>query len=33
MPIYEYKCAKCGEFEVTQRITEDASKKCPNLQK
>jgi putative FmdB family regulatory protein len=29
MPIYEYKCHKCGEFEVTQRITEDALKKCP----
>src|ERR1700722_3573265 len=29
MPIYEYKCPKCGEFEVTQRITEDALKKCP----
>ena len=29
MPIYEYKCPKCGEFEVTQRITENALKKCP----
>lgn len=29
MPIYEYACPKCGEFEVTQRITEDALKKCP----
>lgn len=29
MPIYEYECPKCGEFEVTQRITEDALKKCP----
>ena len=29
MPIYEYSCPKCGEFEVTQRITEDALKKCP----
>ena len=29
MPIYEYKCAKCGVFEVTQRITENALKKCP----
>jgi putative FmdB family regulatory protein len=29
MPIYEYKCPKCGEFEVSQRITEDALKKCP----
>ena len=29
MPIYEYHCPKCGEFEVTQRITEDPLKKCP----
>jgi putative FmdB family regulatory protein len=29
MPIYEYACPKCGEFEVTQRITEESLKKCP----
>jgi putative FmdB family regulatory protein len=29
MPIYEYVCKKCGEFEVTQRITEPALRKCP----
>ena len=29
MPIYEYACPKCGEFEVTQRITEDPLRKCP----
>jgi putative FmdB family regulatory protein len=30
MPIYEYKCKKCGnEFEVTQRITEDPLTLCP----
>ena len=29
MPIYEYQCDKCGVFEVTQRITENALKKCP----
>jgi putative FmdB family regulatory protein len=29
MPIYEYACPKCGEFEVTQRITADPLKKCP----
>ena len=29
MPIYEYSCPKCGEFEVTQRITEEPLKKCP----
>jgi putative FmdB family regulatory protein len=29
MPIYEYKCNKCGVFEVMQRITEAPLKKCP----
>ena len=29
MPIYEYQCAKCGTFEVTQRITEKPLGKCP----
>ncbi|MBE3602457.1 zinc ribbon domain-containing protein [bacterium] len=29
MPIYEYNCAKCGVFEVTQRITENPLRKCP----
>jgi putative FmdB family regulatory protein len=29
MPIYEYECRKCGTFEVTQRITESALRKCP----
>ena len=29
MPIYEYQCKKCGEFEVTQRITEAPLKQCP----
>jgi putative FmdB family regulatory protein len=29
MPIYEYQCAKCGEFEVTQRITDETLKRCP----
>jgi putative FmdB family regulatory protein len=29
MPIYEYVCKKCGEFEVTQRITEPSLRKCP----
>jgi putative FmdB family regulatory protein len=30
MPIYEYKCGKCGVIEVMQRITDPALKKCPN---
>ncbi len=29
MPIYEYKCPKCGVFEAMQRITESSLKKCP----
>ena len=29
MPIYEYKCGKCGVFELIQRITEDSIKRCP----
>jgi putative FmdB family regulatory protein len=29
MPIYEYQCRKCGEFEVTQRITASALTRCP----
>ncbi len=29
MPIYEYLCKKCGEFEVTQRITDAPLAKCP----
>lgn len=30
MPVYDYKCEKCGRFEYTQRITEDALTVCPN---
>jgi putative FmdB family regulatory protein len=29
MPIYEYMCAKCGEFETSQRITDEPLKRCP----
>ncbi len=29
MPIYEYRCQKCGQFEIMQKITEPALKKCP----
>ena len=29
MPIYEYRCRKCGEFEVTQRITATPLSRCP----
>ncbi len=30
MPIYEYLCKKCGEFELMQRITEAPLTRCPN---
>jgi len=29
MPIYEYACKRCGNFEVTQRISDESLKKCP----
>lgn len=29
MPIYEYQCAKCGTFDVTQRISDAPLRKCP----
>ncbi len=33
MPIYEYECPSCGQFEVTQRITDEALKRCPSCKK
>ncbi len=32
MPIYEYLCRKCGEFEVMQKITEPRLTRCPSCQ-
>jgi len=30
MPLYEYKCARCGAaFEVIQKLAEPPIKKCP----
>ncbi|NLV91656.1 MAG: hypothetical protein GX030_04575 [Firmicutes bacterium] len=29
MPTYEYKCEKCGKFEVEQRITAEPLQTCP----
>jgi len=30
MPIYEYKCTKCGhEFELIQKFSDKPAKKCP----
>lgn len=30
MPIYEYKCQRCGVVEATQKITDAPLKRCPN---
>ena len=29
MPIYDYRCEKCGYFEKMQKITEEVLKECP----
>jgi putative FmdB family regulatory protein len=29
MPIYEYGCPKCGDFEVRQSMSDPALKRCP----
>lgn len=29
MPIYEYSCPKCGEFEQRQSIHDDPLRRCP----
>ena len=34
MPIYEYKCLKCGhQFEVIQRFSDNPVEICPNCKK
>jgi len=33
MPIYEYRCEKCGDFERTQRITDAALQRCPTCRR
>ena len=30
MPIYEYQCKKCGQFEHMQRITDPPLTRCPS---
>lgn len=30
MPIYEYECAKCGEFEYRQSLNDPTLKRCPS---
>jgi putative FmdB family regulatory protein len=32
MPIYEYQCKKCGQFEVMQKITQRSLTRCPTCQ-
>ncbi len=29
MPVYEYRCGKCGVFETEQKITDEPLKQCP----
>ncbi|NLU50074.1 MAG: transcriptional regulator [Syntrophomonadaceae bacterium] len=29
MPIYDYRCANCGRFEIRQRITAPVLQECP----
>ena len=29
MPIYEYRCQRCGVFEEIQRITDQPLERCP----
>jgi len=33
MPIYEYHCSKCGEFEVMQRISDKELRTCPTCRR
>ena len=30
MPIYEYACPKCGEFEHRQSLSDPVLKRCPS---
>ena len=29
MPLYEYECDRCGRFEVMQKFSDPALKRCP----
>ena len=33
MPIYEYRCEHCGDFEEMQRITDPALERCPKCKR
>ncbi len=33
MPVYEYRCDRCGEFETEQRMSDPPLGKCPHCGK
>lgn len=33
MPIYEYRCENCGDFEETQRISDPPLQRCPKCRR
>jgi len=33
MPVYEYRCEKCGDFEQTQRISDPPLARCPTCRR
>lgn len=33
MPIYEYRCEHCGDFEEMQRISDPALERCPKCRR
>ena len=33
MPIYEYRCERCGDFEESQRITDPPLQRCPKCRR
>ena len=33
MPIYEYRCEQCGDFEEMQRITDPPLARCPKCRR
>lgn len=33
MPIYEYHCNKCGDFEVMQKMSDKALTQCPTCRR
>lgn len=33
MPIYEYRCEQCGDFEQSQRISDPPLSRCPKCRR